>query len=104
MEAIAALFGFLFILIAILFGLGVYLLPAIIGFMRKKDNAVPILLLNLFLGWSLIAWVIALVWATSKDASAQQVVIQNHQSSTGASTTESSESTSAEVARNTEQS
>ncbi|WP_442915449.1 superinfection immunity protein [Lentibacillus sp. JNUCC-1] len=57
-----------------------YFTPAIIGFVRKKDNALAIFLLNLFLGWSLIAWVISLVWATSKDASPQQVVIQNHNS------------------------
>lgn len=85
MDGIAALFGLLFILLGILLGVSVYLLPSIIGFMRKKDNAVPILLLNLFLGWSLIGWVVSLVWATSKDAPVQQVVVQNPNSPSGAS-------------------
>jgi len=42
-----------------------YFLPAIVG--RKKRNYNAILILNLLLGWTLIGWVIALVWATCKD-------------------------------------
>lgn len=44
---------------------GIYLLPAIIG--RNKRNYNAILILNLFLGWTFIGWVIALVWASCKD-------------------------------------
>ena len=40
-----------------------YFLPAAITFYRKRANTGAILALNLFLGWSLIGWVIALVWA-----------------------------------------
>lgn len=57
--------------------LAIYLIPAIIGFIRKKDNKMAILLLNLFLGWSLIGWVIALVWAVSKDKQPQTIIINN---------------------------
>lgn len=39
----------------------VYFLPAIIG--RKQRNAWAIFVLNLLLGWTLIGWVAALVWA-----------------------------------------
>jgi hypothetical protein len=46
-------------------GLLIYFFPSILGF--HKRNATSIILLNLFLGWTLIGWVIALVWATSKD-------------------------------------
>ena len=60
------------ILSLIVFGVGFYFLPTIIGFARKKDNKISILLLNFFLGWSLIGWVAALVWATSKDKVAVQ--------------------------------
>ena len=42
-----------------------YLIPAIVG--RKKKNATAILVMNLFLGWSVIGWIIALIWATTKD-------------------------------------
>ena len=38
-----------------------YFLPAIIG--RDKHDAAGIFLLNLFLGWTVIGWVIALIWA-----------------------------------------
>jgi len=44
-----------------------YFLPSIVANKRKKDNATAITVLNLFLGWTLIGWVIALVWAVSKD-------------------------------------
>ncbi len=40
-----------------------YFLPVAIAFYRKRVNTGAIFALNLFLGWSLIGWVIALVWA-----------------------------------------
>jgi len=43
--------------IAVLF----YFLPAIIG--RHKRDAAGIFLLNLLLGWTVICWLIALIWA-----------------------------------------
>lgn len=43
-----------------------YFLPAIVANKRKHQNAQAILVLNLFLGWSLIGWVISLVWAYTK--------------------------------------
>jgi threonine/homoserine/homoserine lactone efflux protein len=43
----------------------IYFLPSFVG-MHKK-NAGAILVLNLFLGWTMIGWIIALVWATTKD-------------------------------------
>lgn len=45
----------------ILFGIGLYFLPAIIAAVRHTHNSTGILLLNLFLGWTLIGWVIALI-------------------------------------------
>jgi hypothetical protein len=38
-------------------------LPFAIAFYKKRINTGAIFALNLFLGWSLIGWVIALVWA-----------------------------------------
>jgi hypothetical protein len=49
----------------VLFGLFIYFLPTIFGWQKK--NHVAILMLNLFLGWTFIGWVIALVWACTKD-------------------------------------
>lgn len=46
--------------------LGLYLLPAIIGSSRKHRQAAAIWVLNVFLGWTLIGWVAALVWASTQ--------------------------------------
>jgi hypothetical protein len=50
------------------FGFVLYFLPAIIAFARSKRDAVSILVLNLFLGWTAIGWVVALVWALKMDS------------------------------------
>lgn len=41
----------------------VYLLPAIIAGNRNHKNGPAIFVLNLFLGWTFLGWVIALVWS-----------------------------------------
>ena len=55
------------IIIGILLCLTIYMLPAGIGIIRSRSNAGAIFVLNLFLGWTLIGWVIALVWAVADD-------------------------------------
>ena len=50
-----------------LFFLCLYFLPTIIAAARKKTNLMAIFLVNLFLGWSVIGWVVALVWAVSTE-------------------------------------
>lgn len=45
-----------------------YFLPATVASYRRKRNTGAILVLNLFLGWTLLGWVIAFVWAMTKDA------------------------------------
>lgn len=53
------LFGLLFV-----FGiLAIYFLPSIIAVNRNHKNRIPIILVNILLGWSFVAWVFALVWA-----------------------------------------
>lgn len=44
-----------------------YFLPTTIAVIRKRSNTMAIFVLNLFLGWTLIGWVIALVWAVATD-------------------------------------
>jgi hypothetical protein len=41
----------------------VYFLPALVACQREHHNAGAIFVLNLLLGWMLIPWVLALVWA-----------------------------------------
>ncbi len=52
-----------------IFGLGfaMYFLPTIIAFARNKRDTTSILLLNFFLGLTMIGWVVALVWAVKTD-------------------------------------
>ena len=45
----------------------IYFLPAIVARRHGKRNTNAIFVLNLCLGWLLIPWVVALVWATAKD-------------------------------------
>jgi hypothetical protein len=55
---------------AIMLGLlFVYLVPTLIAAARGTQNRIAILNLNLLLGWTLIGWVIALVWSLSGEAS-----------------------------------
>jgi len=50
------------------FGFVMYFLPSIISLARSKRDLLAIFLLNLFLGWSIIGWVVALIWAAKHDA------------------------------------
>ena len=47
----------------IIFIFGLYLLPSLISFIRWNKNWLAVFLLNLFLGWTGIGWVVALVWS-----------------------------------------
>jgi len=62
---LAAFFFFFFHFLG--FGFVFYFLPAIIALARSKRDVVSICLLNFFLGWTLIGWVIAFVWACKTD-------------------------------------
>jgi hypothetical protein len=53
------------ILIVLLIFLPPYFIPTFVAYGRKKSNAGAIFALNFFLGWSLIGWVAALIWALS---------------------------------------
>lgn len=50
------------------FGFVMYFLPSIIALARSKRDILAIFLLNFFLGWTLIGWIVALVWAAKHDA------------------------------------
>jgi len=49
------------------FGFVMYFLPTLIALVRDKKDKLSIFLLNFFLGWSVIGWVVALVWALKTD-------------------------------------
>lgn len=41
----------------------IYFLPAVVACARGHQNALAVFVLTLFLGWTLLGWVLALVWA-----------------------------------------
>ncbi|KAB0269035.1 superinfection immunity protein [Microvirga brassicacearum] len=69
MDGILAQIDLSFVLWAIVigFGLGVaawlYFLPTTVARARRHPQATAILILNIFLGWTFLGWVAALVWA-----------------------------------------
>ena len=52
---------FVFVIVALL----IYFLPSVVA--RKKKNASAVFILNLFLGWTLLGWIAALVWALTNE-------------------------------------
>lgn len=49
------------------FGFVMYFLPSIVALARSKRDLAGIIVLNFFLGWTMIGWVVALVWALKTD-------------------------------------
>lgn len=60
-----------FILLMVLFV--AYFLPTFISAKRGHPNGTGIFLLNLFLGWTFIGWLVALIWSVSAFAPAPPV-------------------------------
>jgi hypothetical protein len=56
METLVGLF-FLFFL---------YFLPTMVAFSRKHHNSGALFVLNLFLGWTFLGWVVAMVWSLTQ--------------------------------------
>lgn len=52
------------IALAVLF---LYFLPSIVARSRMKRNTTAIFMLNLLLGWTVLGWICALVWALTHD-------------------------------------
>ena len=59
----------------ILFLILMYWLPTIIAIARQAPSALGIAVFNFFLGWTVIGWIMALVWALA--AGPQVIVIEN---------------------------
>ena len=49
------------------FGFLFYFLPSILALARNKRDTTAILVLNILLGWTVIGWAIALIWALKHD-------------------------------------
>jgi hypothetical protein len=51
-----------------IFALAMYFLPTIIACVRHLHSRGGIVMLNLFLGWTFIGWIAALIWAIAAPA------------------------------------
>ena len=49
-------------LIAFLPFLAVYFLPTIVAFVRGHQNRVAICVINLFLGFTFVGWIVCMIW------------------------------------------
>lgn len=47
---------------------GIYVLPTLIAAYRNHHSRTPIIWINVLLGWSVIGWIVALVWAFTAPA------------------------------------
>lgn len=68
MESLAAILVMLFVL-------AVYLIPTIIAFSRGHASKWGIGVLNIVLGWSLVFWVVALIWSLSNKGQSQTTIV-----------------------------
>lgn len=50
-------------LLLLVIGLAAYLVPVFVARYRRVDNYNGVLILTLFLGWTYLGWVGALIWA-----------------------------------------
>jgi hypothetical protein len=67
-------------LLLLAFLLGLYFLPSMVAAMRSHRQSTAICMLNLFLGWTVLGWVGALVWACTNPAPPPTVIHQVIQS------------------------
>lgn len=68
MESLAAI-------LVLLFVLAIYLIPTIIAFVRGHASKWGIGVLNIVLGWSLVFWVVALIWSLSNKGQSQTTIV-----------------------------
>jgi Superinfection immunity protein len=55
-------------LVGLAFSLALLFLPTLVAKSRNHPNTLAIFLVNLFLGWTFVGWVVALVWACTRPA------------------------------------
>ena len=63
MDPVEAVFGLRFVVLFC----GIYFLPFVVAKIRGLPNRDSIFTLNLFLGWTLVGWVVAGALATASD-------------------------------------
>ena len=51
------------LILATIFLLPVYFVPTIVAAIRRANNLIGIIILNILAGWTFLGWVASLVWA-----------------------------------------
>jgi hypothetical protein len=62
---------------------GIYFVPSLVATQRRKRNLAAIVALNVLLGWTLLGWCGALIWALLRDREAPQPVALSSRSGLG---------------------
>ena len=62
-ETVTAAASMICIIVPIGLGLVVYFTPIAIALLRGHPNMPPIMIVNIFLGWTIIGWILALTWS-----------------------------------------
>jgi len=69
LRAVSGLMGVMLLIVLV----GGYFVPSIVALVKKKRNTGAIVLVNVLLGWSVVGWIVALVWAVTNDVPVVQV-------------------------------
>ena len=56
--------------------LSFYFIPTIVAMTRKHKQRFPIMIVNIFTGWTFIGWVIALAWCVSPNVEQQNFKLE----------------------------
>lgn len=54
----------------------IYFLPAIVANSRDHRQTGAIVVLNLLAGWTVVGWVVAIVWASTADVAEPPIVVR----------------------------
>ena len=61
-------------IVFVLIGIGIYFIPTIVASTRKVTNVGSVFVINLFLGWTLVGWAVALAMAVKTNMTQVHVV------------------------------
>jgi hypothetical protein len=65
----------------------VYFVPTVIALARGHHQSAAIFLTNLFLGWTVLGWLAALIWSATAKRQPQNIVVINDQPYAATTTT-----------------
>ena len=54
----------------LLLSLALYFVPTVVAMQRQHGNRLAIFMLNIFGGWTIAGWIVALVWACTNNGKA----------------------------------